>query len=80
MIEIKPLQVLTHAPVTRNLDDDSIKNEQASMEKSLSHYKSIRYFRHSRAANSVVDGRNVQKIQLLQDFMHVLVTCKSKKA
>ena len=34
--------------VNSNLDDDSIKNEQASMETAFSHYKSIGYFfRHS---------------------------------
>ena len=30
--------------VTNNFDDDSIKNEQASMETAFSHYKSIGIF------------------------------------
>ena len=42
--------------VTSNCDDDSIKNEQASMETPFSHYKSMEFFRHSRAANSIVSG------------------------
>ena len=31
-----------HIPVTSNFDDDSIKNERASMETPFSHYKSMR--------------------------------------
>ena len=41
--------------VTSNFDDDSIKNERASMETAFSHHKSRwEIFRHSRAANSLV--------------------------
>ena len=36
-------------------------------------------FRRSRAANSVVSGPIWLKFKLMQDFMHVLVTCKYKK-
>ena len=36
-------------------------------------------FRRSRAANSIVSGPIWPKLKLLQDFMHVLVTCKYKK-
>ena len=43
--------------VTSNFDDDSIKNDQASMETPFSHYKSMgNFFRRSRAANSIVSG------------------------
>ena len=43
--------------VTSSFDDDSIKNEQASMGTAFSHYKSMgKFFKHSRAANSVVSG------------------------
>ena len=38
--KIKPLQAFTYFLVTSNFDDDSIKNKQASMETSISHYKS----------------------------------------
>ena len=56
--------------VTSNFDDDSIKNERASMETPFSRYKSIGIFRRSRAANP---------FELIRDFMHVLVTSKYKK-
>ena len=61
--------------VTNNFDDDSIKNERASMETPFSHHKSMgNVFRRSRAANSVVSGQIWPKFELVQDFMHVLVT------
>ena len=65
--------------VTSNFDDDSVKNEQASMETAFSHCKSGKFFRCSRAANSVVSGLIWPKFELVRDFMHVLVTCKYKK-
>ena len=65
--------------VTNNFDDDSIKNERASMDTLFSHYKSMDFFRASRAANSVISGPIWPKFELVQDFMHVLVTCKYKK-
>ena len=36
-------------------------------------------FYTSRAANSVVSGPTWPKFELVQDFMHILVTCKYKK-
>ena len=146
--------------VTSNFDDDSIKNDRASMETPFSHYKSMRdilhikfdqdwptglrdiqvrkcktfvmqgqvtpkwvvwsgpksnsskllclywlstltmirstmnelawrqhfpiislwkFFKRSRAANSVVSGPIWPKFELVRDFMHVLVICKYKK-
>ena len=65
--------------VTSNFDDDSIKNELARMETAFSHYKSMGNFRRSRATNSVVSGPIWPKFELVQDFMHVLVTSKYKK-
>ena len=66
-------------PVTSNFDDDSIKNERASMETPFSHYKYMGFFfRHSRAANFVVSGPIWPKFELVRDFMHVLITCKYK--
>ena len=65
--------------VTSNFDDDSIKNEQASMETAFAHYKSMgNFFRRSRAANSIVSGPIWPKFELVRDFMHVLVTCEYK--
>ena len=50
-------RVLMPVLVTSNFDDDSIKNERASMETPFSHHKSMGvFFRRSKAANSVVSG------------------------
>ena len=66
--------------ITSKFDDDSIKNERASMETPFSHYKSMgNFFRRSRAANSVVSGPIWPKFKLVRDFTHVPVTCKYKK-
>ena len=65
--------------VPSNFDEDSIKNERASMETTFSHYKTMGNFRRSRAANSVVSGPIWPKFELFRDFMHILVTCKYKK-
>ena len=66
--------------VTSNFDDESIKNEQASIEIPFSPYKTMgKIFRRSRTANSEVSGLIWPKFELLHDFMHVLVTCKYKK-
>ena len=66
--------------VPSNFDDDSIKNERASMEAAFSHYKSMgNFFRRSRAANSVVSGPIWPKFELIRDFMHVLVIWRYKK-
>ena len=66
--------------ITSNFDDDSIKNERASMETEFSHYKSMgNFFRRSRAANSVVSGPIWPKFEPIRHFMHVLVICKFKK-
>ena len=51
-------------------DDDSIKNEQASMEISLSHDKSMGHFS---------DTQGQPKFELIQEFINVFVTCKFKK-
>ena len=51
--------------VTSNFDDDSIKNERASMETAFSHYKSVGNFKRSRAANSIVSGPIWPKFELV---------------
>ena len=50
---------------TSNFDDDSIKSERASMETAFSHYKSGKFFRRSRAANSIVSGPIWPKFELV---------------
>ena len=78
--EIKLVRAFMPVLVTSNFDDESIKNERASLETAFSHYKSMgEFFRRSRAANSVVCGPNWPKFEFVRDFMHVLVTCKYKK-
>ena len=78
--KIKLDQAFMPVPDTSNFDNDSFKNEQASMETPFSHYKSYgKFFRRSRATNSVVSGPIWPKFELDRDFMHVLVTCKYKK-
>ena len=37
------------------------------------------FFRRSRAANSVVGSLIWPKFELIQDIMHVLITCKFEK-
>ena len=64
---------------TSNFDDDSIENERARMETPPSHYKSMRTFRRSRAANYAFSGPILSKFELVRAFMHVLVICKYKK-
>ena len=60
--------------VTSNCDNDSIKNERASMETPFSLYKSM---------GSFSDAQEQVSLQLVlrsdRNFMHVLVTCKYKK-
>ena len=65
--------------VTSNFDDNSIKNDRASMETAFSHYEPIGIFRRSRAANSVVSGQIWPKFEFVRDFIHALITCKYKK-
>ena len=65
--------------VTSNFDDDLIQNKRASIETPFSHYVYGKFFRRTRAANSVVSGPIWPKFELVRDFMHVLVTCMYKK-
>ena len=50
------------------------------METAFSHYKSYgKFFRCSRAANSIISGPIWPKFELIWDFMHVRFTCNYKK-
>ena len=63
--------------VTSNFDDDSIKNERASMETAFSHSKSMgNFLKRSRAANSIINGPIWPKFELVRDFIYALITCK----
>ena len=52
---------------------------KTSMETSLSHYNSLEYFSNTRPTNSAISVRIWPKLELVQDFMHVFVTCKFKE-
>ena len=61
-----------HVLVTSKCDEDPIKNERVTLERPASHYKSMEFFRRSRAPNFVGSGP-------IQDFTPVLVNCKFGK-
>ena len=69
--EIELVQAFMPVLVTSNFDDDSIKNEWASMETPFSHYKSMGNVLDLEAANSVASGPIWPKFKLIWDFMHI---------
>ena len=77
--KIELIQAFMPVLVISNFDDDSIKNEWASMETPFSHYKSMGNFLDLRTSNSIVSGPIWPKFELVPDFMPVLITCKYKK-
>ena len=78
--EIKPPQAFTLVFSTSNFDEYSIKNEQASMETLLFHYKSMGYLSDSQEQLTRSKRSVLAEIHnLIQDFVHVFITCKFKK-
>ena len=66
--------------ITCKYEKDPIKNSLENVMTSFFHYKYMGiFFRRSRAANSVVGGQIWPKFELIQDIMHVLITCKFEK-
>ena len=64
--EIELVRAFMPVLATSNFDDDSIKDERASLETAFSHYKSMGiFFRRSRAANSIVSGPIWSKFELV---------------
>ena len=59
--------------VTYQYEEDPIKIEALECSQ---HYTSI--FQTRKADNSGVGGGNLPKLELIQTFMHVLVTCKNE--
>ena len=57
-------------------EEDPIKNEDARV---LTRLYVVFFFRRSRAANSEVRGGILQKFELIQAFIFVLVTCKNEE-
>ena len=66
--------------ITCKYEKDPIKNSRENMMTSF-FYVSLWefFFWRSRAANSVVGGQIWPKFELIQDIMHVLITCKFEK-
>ena len=66
--------------ITCKYEKDPIKNSRENVMTLLFPLKVYgNFFRRSRAANSVVGGPIWPKFELIQDIMHVLVTCKFEK-
>ena len=61
--------------ITYKNEGDPIKNKGAKVATRL--YVN---FRHSRAGNNSIDNVGIwQKFELIQAFMHVLITCKNEE-
>ena len=60
--------------ITCKYEEDPVKNEGARVLTTLY----IKFFRRTRADNSGVGGGIWPKFELIQAFMHVLVTCKNE--
>ena len=66
--------------ITCKYEKDPIKNNRENVMTSFFPlYLYGNFFRRSRAANSVVGGPIWLKFELIQDIMHVLITCKFEK-
>ena len=66
--------------ITCKYEKDPIKNSRENVMTSFFPLKVYgNFFRRSRAANSVVGGQIWPKFELIQDIMHVLITCKFEK-
>ena len=74
--EIERVRAFMPVLVTSNFDDDSIKNEQASMETPFSHCMFMGNVLDLKAANSIVNGPSWPKFEPVRDCMHILLTCK----
>ena len=66
--------------VTCKYEKDPIKNSRENVMTLFSPLELCGiFFWRSRAANSVVGGPTWRKFELIQDIMHVLITCKFEK-
>ena len=82
MLEIKLLKGFALVLDTSNFDDDDdddkIKHEQHG-DITFTIISLLDIFRHSKADNSAVSCQIWPKFVLIQDSLHVFVTCKFKK-
>ena len=66
--------------ITCKYEKDPIKNSRENLMTLLFPFLVYgNFIRRSRAANSVVGGQICPKFELIQDIMHVLITCKFEK-
>ena len=69
-----------HVLVTARMKKIQFKIKALECSQYFSHYKSMGIFsRRSRAANSAVHGRIWSNLELAEDFMVVLITCKNEE-
>ena len=61
--EIELIRAFMPVLVTSNFDDDSTKNEQASMETPFSHYKSIGNFLDAQGSQLLSEWSNLAEIR-----------------
>ena len=77
--KIKLVRAFMPVLVTINFDDDWSKMNELAWRHHIPIISQWEIFQTSRKANSVVSGPIWPKFELVQDFMHVLITCKYKK-
>ena len=78
--KFKLIQAVMHVLITCKYEKDPIKNSPRKCDDVVFPIISLwEFFLTSRAANSVVCGRNRPNFELMQAVMHVIVTCKYKK-
>ena len=66
--------------ITCKYENDLIKNSRENVMTSFFPIISLwEFFWRSRAANSVAGGQIWPNFELIQDIMHVLITCKFEK-
>ena len=70
------IQAFMHCLVSCKNEVNQIKKEGARVSQ---HYSLCFFSRCSRAVNSVVSGRILLKFELIQAFMHVLVSCRNEE-
>ena len=68
-----------YALITCKYEKDPIKNSRENVMTVFPIISLWEFFPTLKAANSVVVGQIWLKFQLIQDIMHVLITCKSEK-
>ena len=79
-LEIELIQDFMAVLVTYKIDEDRIKSEVAIIQTFSPLQVYGKNFRHSWVSNSTVNSPIWPKIEIIRDFMAVLVTCKFDEA